>query len=61
MHLGFRKNIKHHNFVNNNIDKSKKCNQHIRMISEGSCDTEAWRNGCWKYSFAITGINNIFK
>ncbi len=27
--------------------------QHIRMISEGSCDTE----GCWKFSFAITGIN----
>ncbi len=21
-------------------------NQHIRMISEGSCDTEDWSNGC---------------
>ncbi len=30
-----------------NIDNNKKCfwaNQHIRGISEGSCDTEAWRN-----------------
>jgi len=22
-------------------------NQHIRMISEGSCDTEDWRKGCF--------------
>ncbi len=36
-------------------------NQHIRMISEGSCDTEDWSNGCCKFSFAITGVNNIFK
>ncbi len=27
------------------------------MISEVSCDTE----DCWKFSFAITGINYIFK
>jgi len=27
-------------------------NLHIRMISEGSCDTEEW-----KLSFPITGIN----
>ncbi len=32
-------------------------NQHIRMISEGSCDTGDLSNGCWKFSFAITGIN----
>ncbi len=30
-------------------------NQHIRMISEGSCDTEDWR------SDLITGKNDIFK
>jgi len=30
-------------------------NQHIRRISEGSCDTKDWNNGCWKFSFAITG------
>jgi len=30
--------------------------QPIKMISEGSCDTEDWSNGCWKFSFAITGI-----
>ncbi len=34
---------------------------HIRMIFEGSSDTEDWSNGCWKFSFAITGINYIFK
>ncbi len=27
-------------------------NQHIRMISEGSCDTEDWSNGCRKFYFA---------
>ncbi len=33
-----------------NIDHNEKCfvswaaNQHIRMISEGSCDTEDWSN-----------------
>ncbi len=26
--------------------------QQIRMISEESGDTEDWRNGCWKISFA---------
>ncbi len=37
-------------------------NQHIRMISEGSCDTEDWSNSCWKFSFTITGLNyNILK
>ncbi len=29
--------------------------------SEGSCDTENWSNGCWKFSFAITGINVILR
>ncbi len=32
-------------------------NQYIRIISERSCDTEAW--GCWKFSFNITWINYI--
>ncbi len=36
-------------------------NMHIIMISEGSCDTEDWSSGCWKFSFAITGINYILK
>jgi len=27
------------------------------MTSEGSSDTEDWRNGCWKFSFAIKSIN----
>ncbi len=39
-------------------------NQHIRKIFEGSCDssdTEDWSNGWWKFSFAITGINYIWK
>ncbi len=36
-------------------------NQHIRMISEGSCDTEDWNTGCWKWTFAITGIIIIKK
>ncbi len=44
------------------IVNNKKCfwapNQHIAMISEGSCDTEDYV--CWKFSFAITGIIYIF-
>ncbi len=40
---------------------SKAPNLHIRMISEGLCDTEDYNNGCWKFSFAITGINCILK
>jgi len=30
----------------------------IRMISEGSCDTE-WSNDAKKFSFAVTGIKYI--
>ncbi len=50
----FHKNIKQYITVFD-IDKIRNVswapNQHIRMISEGSCDTECWRNGRWKFSF----------
>ncbi len=36
-------------------------NQHIKMISEGSCDTENWSKGFWNVSFDITGLNYILK
>ncbi len=36
-------------------------NQHIKIISEGLCDTEDSSNGCWKLNFVITEINYIFK
>ncbi len=42
-----------------NIDNNN--NQHIRMISEGSCYSEDWSNGCWKSSFSIKAINLIKK
>ncbi len=32
--------------------------KHIRMPSEGIWH---WNNVCWKFSFAITGINYILK
>ncbi len=42
-----------------NTDNNNKCflteNRHIQMVSEGLCDTEGW----WKFSFAITGINDM--
>ncbi len=48
-----------------NIDNNQKCfwffwaaNQHIRIISEGSCDTEDWSNDA-ENSALITGINYI--
>ncbi len=43
-----------------NIDINKNvswaANQHIRMISEGSCDTEDWRNDA-ENSALSSGIN----
>ncbi len=36
-------------------------NHYFRKISEGSCDTEVWSNGCWKFSFFFTEINYILK
>jgi len=41
-------------------------NQHVRKISEGSCDTEDWSNDAekWKYekcSFDMTGKKWPFK
>ncbi len=48
-----------------NINNKKKFswapNQHIRMISKGSCDTEDWSNVCWKICFDITGINGVLE
>jgi len=35
-------------------------NHHIRLISEGSCDTEDWSNDA-ENSALITGINYILK
>ncbi len=35
--------------------------QHIRIISEGSCDTKAKSNGSWKFNIAFTEINYILK
>ncbi len=35
-------------------------NQHIIMISEGSCDTEDWSNDA-ENSALITGINYVLK
>ncbi len=36
------------NIDNKNILSSKS----LYLISEGSCDTEDWSNGCWKFSVA---------
>ncbi len=42
--ISFHNNVKQHN----NIDNNQKCFlssiSHIRLISEGSCDTEGWSN-----------------
>ncbi len=35
--------------------------EHIRIISEGSWDTEDRNNGWWKFSFVGTGIKYIKK
>ncbi len=48
-------------FCKHSIHKSilGKNRDHIRMISEVSCDTKDWSNDCWKFSFAITEINYV--
>ncbi len=33
------------------INVSWAANQYIKIISEGSCNTEDWSNACWKFSF----------
>ncbi len=39
--------------------KNKTAHQHIRMISEGSCDTADWNNDT-ENSALITEINKIY-
>ncbi len=48
------------NIDDNNNNKLEQPNQHIRMISEGSCETEDWRNDAENLAL-ITGINYIIK
>ncbi len=59
---GFHKNIKQQKlfstFIIRNV--SWAANHHIRLISEGSCDTEDWRNDA-ENSALITEINYILK
>ena len=56
-----KKNIVHKYFVQlYTINVSWAADQHIRMISEGSCDTEDWSNDA-ENSALITGINYFIK
>ncbi len=54
--ISSHKNIKQHNYFNNTV--SWAANQHIRMISEGSHDTEDWSTNA-ENSALITRINYI--
>ncbi len=47
----FNINNKNNNVNNNYNNVSWATNQHIRMISEGSCDTEDWRNDAENSAF----------
>ncbi len=44
--------------IYNNKNVSWSANQHISVISEGSCDTEDWSNDA-ENTVLITGINYI--
>ncbi len=63
MYHGFHKYFKQHNCYQHWYiiirDVSWAENQLIRMISEGSCDTEDWSNGA-EIQRCIRGINYIF-
>ncbi len=54
----------HNIFLSHFLEKYKACllssKQHIRMISEGSCDDEDWSNDA-EHFLCITGINYILK
>ncbi len=58
----FYKN-KLHNYFQTLIlyNVSWSADQYIRMISEGSCDTEDWSNDAEKLSVASQKIQNTFK
>ena len=57
----WKKNIVHKYFVQlYTINVSWAADHHIRMISEGSCDTEDWSNDA-ENSALITGINYFIK
>ncbi len=63
MYHCFHKNMKQHNcfqHIYNNKKKSWSANQYIRMISEGSCDTEDWSNDA-EIQRRIRGINDILQ
>ncbi len=66
MYQDFLKNMKLHNCFQHQtyliiiINVSREANHHIRMISEGSRDTEDWSNDA-ENSALITGINYILK
>jgi len=59
-HQCVHRNIKQHNWFIIIMNVSWAPNQHIIMISEGSCDTVDWSNDA-ELSFAIAGINLHFK
>ncbi len=63
MHHSFHKNIRQQKILvyQKVLIVSEAPNQYIRHIFERSCDTEDWRDGYWKFSLAITGINYILK
>jgi len=54
------KSISVHRCLKNMRNVSWASNQYIRMISEGSCDTEYWSNDA-ENSALITGINYILQ
>ncbi len=50
--------FKKHNCFNIN-DKKKSTNQHVRMISEGSSDTEDWSNAAENSRFLLNYLEAI--
>ncbi len=65
MYHSFHKNMKNISFqkwiLSLKMRNISWANQHLKIISEGSRDTEDWTNYCWEFSIAITGINCILK
>ncbi len=62
MYYSLHKTIKQHLFSTLILIRnvSTAANQHISMISEGSCDTEDWSNDA-ENSALTSGINYIWK
>ncbi len=55
------KNIKQYNFQHWLKQIIKQQISILEWLLKNQCNAKDWKNGCWKFSFAMTGMNYILK